>query len=104
MQTLKRVNEYAWFFFSPLFEAKCCENLMAVAKEARKGTLSSMHPSFNLLKLTRQLMVRELPDNAHLLASGKLCVSLTRLSDGKNVLVSEFSSKDDLIQVNLSVF
>ncbi|XP_017330555.1 patatin-like phospholipase domain-containing protein 2 [Ictalurus punctatus] len=78
--------------------AKCCENLMAIAKEARKGTLSSMHPSFNLLKLTRQLLVRELPDNAHLLASGKLCVSLTRLSDGKNVLVSEFNSKDDLIQ------
>ncbi|XP_060740975.1 patatin-like phospholipase domain-containing protein 2 [Tachysurus vachellii] len=78
--------------------AKCCENLMAIAKEARKGMLSSMHPSFNLLKLTRQLMIRDLPDNAHLLASGKLCVSLTRLSDGKNVLVSEFTSRDDLIQ------
>ncbi|XP_047658077.1 patatin-like phospholipase domain-containing protein 2 isoform X5 [Tachysurus fulvidraco] len=78
--------------------AKCCENLMAIAKEARKGMLSSMHPSFNLLKLTRQLMIRDLPDNAHLLASGKLFVSLTRLSDGKNVLVSEFTSRDDLIQ------
>ncbi|TSQ92614.1 Patatin-like phospholipase domain-containing protein 2 [Bagarius yarrelli] len=71
---------------------------MKIATEARKGILSSMHPSFNLLKLTRQLMIRELPDNAHLLASGKLCISLTRLSDWKNVLVSEFSSKDDLIQ------
>ncbi|KAI5105436.1 patatin-like phospholipase domain-containing protein 2, partial [Silurus meridionalis] len=81
-----------------LSPARCCENLMALAKEARKGILSSMHPSFNLLKLTRQLLIRELPDNAHLLASGKLCVSLTRLSDGKNVLVSEFTSKDDLIQ------
>ncbi|GAA6101272.1 patatin-like phospholipase domain-containing protein 2 isoform X2 [Tachysurus ichikawai] len=78
--------------------AKCCENLMAIAKEARKGMLSSMHPSFNLLKLTRQLMIRDLPDNAHLLASGKLFVSLTRLSDRKNVLVSEFTSRDDLIQ------
>ncbi|KAM9470768.1 patatin-like phospholipase domain-containing protein 2 isoform 1-T1 [Clarias gariepinus] len=78
--------------------AKCCENLMTIAKEARKGMLSSMHPSFNLLKLTRQLLVRELPDNAHLLASGKLCVSLTRLSDGKNVVISEFTSKDDLVQ------
>ncbi|KAM9470770.1 patatin-like phospholipase domain-containing protein 2 isoform 3-T3 [Clarias gariepinus] len=71
---------------------------MTIAKEARKGMLSSMHPSFNLLKLTRQLLVRELPDNAHLLASGKLCVSLTRLSDGKNVVISEFTSKDDLVQ------
>lgn len=73
---------------------------MTIAKEARKGILSSMHPSVNLLKLTRQLMVQELPDNAHILASGKLCVSLTRLPDRKNVLVSKFSSKDELIQVS----
>ncbi|XP_072519427.1 patatin-like phospholipase domain-containing protein 2 isoform X2 [Salminus brasiliensis] len=78
--------------------AKCCENLMELAKEARKGTLGSMHPSFNLLKLTRDLLERELPSNAHLLASGRLCVSLTRVSDVENVLVSEFDSRNDLIQ------
>ncbi|XP_062856814.1 patatin-like phospholipase domain-containing protein 2 isoform X2 [Trichomycterus rosablanca] len=78
--------------------AKCCKNLMELYKEARKGILGAMHPSFNLLKLTQKVLVRELPDNAHLLASGKLCLSLTRVSDGKNVLVSEFTSKEDLIQ------
>ncbi|KAG9272369.1 patatin-like phospholipase domain-containing protein 2 isoform X1 [Astyanax mexicanus] len=77
---------------------KCYENLMKLANEARKGTLGSLHPSFNLLKLTRDLLERELPNNAHILASGKLCVSLTRISDGENVLVSEFDSKSDLIQ------
>ncbi|KAL7862889.1 hypothetical protein SRHO_G00118730 [Serrasalmus rhombeus] len=71
---------------------------MELSKEARRGTLGSMHPSFNLLKLTRKLLVQELPSNAHHLASGRLCVSLTRVSDGQNVLVSEFASKNDLIQ------
>uniref|UniRef100_A0A4W4H1H5 PNPLA domain-containing protein n=1 Tax=Electrophorus electricus TaxID=8005 RepID=A0A4W4H1H5_ELEEL len=81
-------------------KSKCCKHLTELATEARKGMLGSMHPSFNLLKLTRDLMDRELPDNTHLLASGRLCVSLTRISDGENVLVSDFASKNDLIQVN----
>uniref|UniRef100_A0A672Z0D0 PNPLA domain-containing protein n=1 Tax=Sphaeramia orbicularis TaxID=375764 RepID=A0A672Z0D0_9TELE len=41
-----------------------------------------------------------LPEDAHIRATGKLGVSLTRVADGKNVLVSEFDSKDELIQVN----
>uniref|UniRef100_A0A3P8UFX6 PNPLA domain-containing protein n=1 Tax=Cynoglossus semilaevis TaxID=244447 RepID=A0A3P8UFX6_CYNSE len=44
-------------------------------------------------------LLERLPEDAHLKASGKLCVSLTRVADGKNVLVSEFDSRDELIQV-----
>lgn len=71
-----------------------------MSREARKCTLGAAHPSFNLLKIVRNFLRRDLPDDAHLLASGRLYVSLTRVSDGKNVLVSEFDSKEDLIQVN----
>ncbi|XP_067293385.1 patatin-like phospholipase domain-containing protein 2 isoform X2 [Pseudorasbora parva] len=78
--------------------AKCCENLLEMSREARKGTLGAVHPSFDLLKIVRNFLSRELPDDAHLLASGRLHVSLTRVSDGRNVLVSEFDSKEDLIQ------
>ncbi|XP_016330689.1 patatin-like phospholipase domain-containing protein 2 isoform X2 [Sinocyclocheilus anshuiensis] len=80
------------------FEAKCCENLLEMSREARKGTLGAVHPSFNLLKIVRNFLNRDLPDDAHLLANGRLFVSLTRASDGTNVLVSEFDSKEDLIQ------
>ncbi|XP_055048580.2 ubiquinol-cytochrome-c reductase complex assembly factor 6 isoform X1 [Misgurnus anguillicaudatus] len=78
--------------------AKCCENLLEMSQEARKGTLGAVHPTFNLLKIIRNILIRDLPDNAHLLATGRLCVSLTRVSDGTNVMVSEFRSKEDLIQ------
>lgn len=73
--------------------------MIEVAKEARKRNLGPLHPTFNLIKVLRSGLERDLPKDAHTLVSGKLCVSLTRVSDGENVLVSEFSSKEELIQV-----
>ncbi|KAJ0013155.1 hypothetical protein NQD34_017489 [Periophthalmus magnuspinnatus] len=78
--------------------AKCCEDVIDVAKEARRRNLGPLHPSFNLVKVLRSGLNRDLPSDAHLRASGRLCVSLTQVSDGKNVLVSQFSSKEELIQ------
>ncbi|KAM8988495.1 omega-hydroxyceramide transacylase [Ara ararauna] len=40
-----------------------------------------------------------LPENSYQLASGRLHISLTRVVDGQNVMASEFSSKEELIQV-----
>lgn len=85
-------------FFS-LSSAKCCEDVIQVAKEARKRNLGPLHPSFNLVKVLKSGLNRDLPSDAHVLASGRLCVSLTRVSDGENVLVSDFNSKEELIQV-----
>ncbi|KAM6961896.1 patatin-like phospholipase domain containing 3 [Tautogolabrus adspersus] len=77
---------------------KCCEDVIEVAKEARKRNLGPLHPTFNLVKVIKTGLDRDLPSDAHVLASGRLCISLTRVSDGENVLVSEFNSKDELIQ------
>ncbi|XP_018552690.1 patatin-like phospholipase domain containing 3 [Lates calcarifer] len=77
---------------------KCCEDVIEVAKEARKRNLGPLHPTFNLVKVIKSGLNRDLPSDAHVLASGRLCVSLTRVSDGENVLVSEFNSKEELIQ------
>ncbi|XP_053719043.1 patatin-like phospholipase domain containing 3 [Synchiropus splendidus] len=77
---------------------KCCEDVIEVAKEARKRNLGPLHPTFNLVKVLRTGLNRDLPSDAHVLASKRLSVSLTRVADGKNVLVSEFSSREELIQ------
>lgn len=90
---------FVLFSFFLYFPAKCCEDVIQVAKEARKRNLGPLHPSFNLVKVLKSGLDRDLPSDAHLLASGRLCVSLTRVSDGENVLVSEFNSKEELIQV-----
>ncbi|KAF7659864.1 hypothetical protein LDENG_00292110 [Lucifuga dentata] len=73
-------------------------SIIDVAKKARKGFLGPMHPSFNLVKIVRHMMARTLPADAHHRASGRLGISLTRVTDGENVLVSHFNSKEELVQ------
>ncbi|KAI4825391.1 hypothetical protein KUCAC02_021074 [Chaenocephalus aceratus] len=76
-----------------------CADVLSVAREARRHTLGVFHPSFSLLRTVRASLLEKLPADAHLKASGRLCVSLTRLTDGRNVLVSDFNSREELIQV-----
>ncbi|XP_066489583.1 1-acylglycerol-3-phosphate O-acyltransferase Pnpla3-like [Tiliqua scincoides] len=80
---------------------EACAAVMAVAKEARKRNLGPLHPSFNVMKIMRDGLYKNLPENTHQLMAGKLCISLTRVSDGKNVLVSNFNSKEEVVQALL---
>ena len=45
-----------------------------------------------------------LPDNAHEIVSGRLFISVTRVSDGKNVLLSEFKTRAMLVDVSIIAF
>lgn len=54
---------------------------------------------FDIIALVRKGLNRILPENAHILCSGRLFISLTRACDYKNVIVSEFETRDELIQV-----
>uniref|UniRef100_A0A1A8C7J6 triacylglycerol lipase n=1 Tax=Nothobranchius kadleci TaxID=1051664 RepID=A0A1A8C7J6_NOTKA len=73
-------------------------SIIDVAKEARKRFLGPMHPSFNLVKIVRHVLRRTLPDDSHHRASGRLGISLTRVTDGENVLVSHFNNKEEIVQ------
>lgn len=76
-------------------------NIIEVSKEARKRFLGPLHPSFNLVKTIRGCLLKTLPDDCYERASGRLGISLTRVSDGENVIISHFTSKDELIQANV---
>nr|XP_033784080.1 patatin-like phospholipase domain-containing protein 2 isoform X2 [Geotrypetes seraphini] len=73
-------------------------NIIEVSKQARKRFLGPLHPSFNLVKIIRNCLAKTLPDGSHELATGRLGISLTRVSDGENVLLSQFTTKEELIQ------
>ncbi|XP_041651467.1 patatin-like phospholipase domain-containing protein 2 [Cheilinus undulatus] len=73
-------------------------SIIDVAKDARKRFLGPMHPSFNLVKIVRHMLRRFLPADCHNQASGRLGISLTRVTDGENVVVSHFSNKEELVQ------
>ena len=81
--------------------AYCTTDILTVAIEARSRTLGSFHPSFDIQAQVREALERGIPKDAYLKANGVLHVSLTRVEDGANVIVSEFESNEDLIQVLL---
>ncbi|NWR51551.1 PLPL1 protein, partial [Regulus satrapa] len=56
---------------------------------------------WRILRLVRETLHKFLPPNAHELVSGKLHIVLTRLHDWRSVTVSEFASKEELIQAVL---
>lgn len=72
--------------------------ILDAAVEARKTILGPFFPTFNLLTILRKALLKLLPDNAHQVATGRLNVALTRLSDGKTILVSDFKSKEEVMQ------
>uniref|UniRef100_A0A8C5U7J6 Uncharacterized protein n=1 Tax=Malurus cyaneus samueli TaxID=2593467 RepID=A0A8C5U7J6_9PASS len=63
-----------------------------------KTILGPLSPKCSLLAKLKTVLQRMLPEDSYLLASGRLHISLTRVVDGQNVMASEFSSKEELIQ------
>ena len=80
---------------------ECTSYTMRLATQARSRAMGPMHPTFNLVKNVREGLQGFLPENAHEIASGRLHVSLTRVSDRENVVVNQFDSKEELIQEKL---
>ncbi|EHB09781.1 Patatin-like phospholipase domain-containing protein 3 [Heterocephalus glaber] len=74
---------------------------MDLVRKATARRMGTLHPSFNLSKWLRDGLQEILPDNVHQLVSGRICISLTRVSDGENVLVSDFRSKEEVLDALL---
>lgn len=83
----------------PAVPGEAGANIIEVSKEARKRFLGPLHPSFNMVKTIRSCLLKSLPADCHGCASGRLGISLTRVSDGENVIITHFNSKEELIQV-----
>ncbi|XP_030329500.1 patatin-like phospholipase domain-containing protein 1 [Strigops habroptila] len=78
---------------------------MLMQDEVKKFIYSALKSSFwnllfggRILKVIRDALNRYLPPNAHQLVAGKLHVIITRVRDCRSVTVSEFASREDLIQ------
>lgn len=73
-----------------------------LTSKVRKHFLGALHPSFHLMQHLEDGLHNFLPENAHEQASGKLYVSLSSYPQCENVIVSEFDSRNELIQVLLA--
>lgn len=74
--------------------------IMKMARVARSRKLGILHPAFHISRYLRTELHKDLPDNVHQLVSGRLGISLTRVADGKNVLVSHFRTKSEVVDVS----
>lgn len=72
-----------------------------VVNEARRHSLGPFSPSFNIQNCLLEGLERHLPYDAHKRVNGRLHVSLTRVYDGKNVIISQFNSRDEVLQALL---
>lgn len=74
--------------------------MLHFAKQMKTFTLGPFNPSINVFHWLEHILCKYLPPDAHQLANGRLAVAMTRLIDGKHIVMSEFQSKDDVVQVS----
>ncbi|XP_074128023.1 patatin-like phospholipase domain-containing protein 5 [Sminthopsis crassicaudata] len=79
----------------------CCSNLLDIVKEIRKKSIGIFHPSYDCISFVKSRLENNLPDNVHELATQKVGISLTRWPDGKNVIITDFADREELIQAVL---
>ncbi|KAF7668715.1 hypothetical protein LDENG_00289700 [Lucifuga dentata] len=70
-------------------------------KQVKKFTFGPFNPSINVFHWLEHILHKHLPSDAHQLANGRLAVAMTRLTDGKYTVMSEFQSKEDVVQALL---
>lgn len=75
--------------------------MLHFAKLMKTFTLGPFNPSINVFRWLERLLQKYIPPDAHQWANGRLAVATTRLTDGKHTLMSEFQSKEDVVQVSL---
>ncbi|GAA6229511.1 patatin-like phospholipase domain-containing protein 2 isoform X1 [Lates japonicus] len=77
------------------------DEMLHFAKQMKTFTLGPFNPSINVFHWLERILCKYLPPDAHQLANGRLAVAMTRLIDGKHIVMSEFQSKDDVVQALL---
>ncbi|XP_077770311.1 patatin-like phospholipase domain-containing protein 5 isoform X2 [Canis aureus] len=76
----------------------CCSNLLGMVKHLEQLSLGIFHPAFAPIEHIRQQLQESLPPNIHILASQRLGISMTRWSDGRNIIVTNFATRNEVIQ------
>ncbi|EDW12291.1 PREDICTED: patatin-like phospholipase domain-containing protein 3 isoform X2 [Drosophila arizonae] len=72
-----------------------------VVNEARRHSLGPFSPSFNIQTCLLEGLQKHLPEDAHLRVNGRLHISLTSVYDGQNVIISQFESREEVLQALL---
>ncbi|KAK7884250.1 hypothetical protein WMY93_027373 [Mugilogobius chulae] len=75
--------------------------MLHFAKQVRTFRLGPLNPYINVFHWLEHLLRKYVPDDAHKLACGRLAVAMTSLEDGKHIMITEYHSKEDIVQALL---
>lgn len=78
----------------------CLSRIVELTEDIRRRPLGVFDRSNQIVDILPRILDELFPEDAHKRVSGKLFVSMTRLKDMKNVLVSEFETRTELIEVS----
>lgn len=78
----------------------CCSSLLGLVKQLQQLSLGILHPAYAPIEYIKQQLKDALPSNGHILATQRLGISLTHWPDGRNYIVTDFATRDELIQVS----
>lgn len=94
---------YTYFILSicSSFSGEMTSDFFRIVGEARSHSLGPFSPSFDIQTCLLEGMSKHLPEDAHLRVNGKLHISLTRVYDGRSIIVSQFNSREDLLDALL---
>lgn len=90
----------AAYYLMDLPLSACIREIIELTEGVRSRPLGVFDRSHQIVDLLPELLDRLFPDDAHKQVSGRLHVCMTRLKDMKKVIVNEFESKKDLIDVS----
>ncbi|XP_053164353.1 patatin-like phospholipase domain-containing protein 4 isoform X2 [Hemicordylus capensis] len=81
---------------------ECTKIAYTFAEETRKLHFGALTPGYDLMTKLRSSIDSILPPNAHEIAENRLFVSVTSAKNGKNHLLSNFASREDLVKALLA--
>ncbi|KAM9430727.1 uncharacterized protein pnpla1 isoform 2-T3 [Salvelinus alpinus] len=74
------------------------DEMLRFARQMKGHILGPLHPAGNVSVWIERMVRLLLPADAHIRASGRLAIAMTRIPDGQNILVSKFTSREDVVQ------
>ncbi|KAK3872255.1 hypothetical protein Pcinc_022661 [Petrolisthes cinctipes] len=77
------------------------DSLLKTAKASRQYLFGPLNPTFQLEEPLMRNLLELLPEDAHIRASGRLFLSLTRVTSLSNEVVSEYETRDELLRAVL---
>uniref|UniRef100_A0A3B3C5T7 PNPLA domain-containing protein n=2 Tax=Oryzias melastigma TaxID=30732 RepID=A0A3B3C5T7_ORYME len=77
------------------------DEILQFAKHVTLFMLGPFDPSIKVANWLERLLHKYLPPDAHRQARGRLGIAVTRVTDGKHLILSEFHSKEDIVQALL---